>query len=108
MRAATCVGSVLLVLPVAGCTLGHGVPAREPITHVQADWGRPDVISDESGDLARFYAPTSRPADEWPPEVPRTFWYLDRSVAVTFVRGRAVAARAIRDDERSFLVGVVR
>lgn len=66
-----------------------------PITHVQLEYGLPDVISDTSGDLARSYAPSSRPAEEWPAEAPRTFYYLDRDLAVTFVLGRATAAGPI-------------
>lgn len=86
---------------VGGCTLGDsGLRRGTPITYVQADFGLPDVISDRSGDQARFYLPTSRPAEEWPADAPRTFYYLKRNVAVTFVLGRAVRAGPIEGQLR--------
>lgn len=60
------------------------------ITQVQLDCGEPDVISDRSGDQKRFYVPENRPSSEWPAEAPRTFYYLDQDVFVTFVHGKAV------------------
>ena len=79
-----------------GCAAGDG-PVRRgtPITQVQLDYGEPDAISDRSGDLARFYVPADRPAEEWPWEAPRTFYYLDRDLAVTFRGGRVVRAGPI-------------
>lgn len=65
------------------------------ITDVQAEYGLPDVIVDVSGDERRFYVPTRRPEHEWPADAPRTFYYLGRNVAVTFVSGKAVRAEPI-------------
>jgi hypothetical protein len=81
---------------LGGCSLdGSGLRWGTPITSLQADYGEPNVISDSSGDLTRFYVPTNRPREEWPWDAPRTFYYLDRNFAVTFVRGKAVRAGAI-------------
>ena len=71
-----------------------------PITQVQAEYALPDVISDESGDLQRFYVPSRRPPWEWPAEAARTFYYLDRDLAVKFVRGKAVSATSIGKELR--------
>ena len=94
-------GTVILVSCTAallvGCSGGggNGIRRGTPITHVQLDYGLPDVISDRSGDLKRFYVPTDRPEYEWPADAPRTFYYLDRDLAVTFVSGKAVRSEAI-------------
>src|SRR5687768_14996621 len=86
---------------LGGCSPGErGIRRGTPITHVQSDFGEPDVISDSSGDLTRFYVPTNRPREEWPWEAPRTFYYLDRNLAVTFERGKAVRAEAIDAETR--------
>jgi hypothetical protein len=71
-----------------------------PITHVQLDYGLPDVISDSSGDETRYYVPTNRPEYEWPADAPRTFYYLERGLAVTFVSGKTVTAEPIDADLR--------
>ena len=91
--------AILILLD--GCaTVESGVRHGTPITHVQADYGEPDVISDQSGDLERFYVPAQRPKEEWPWHAPRTFYYLDRDLAVTFVRGKAVRATKIDAETR--------
>jgi hypothetical protein len=91
-----CIILLCAVIAVSGCAKSeHGIRLESPITHVQADLGLPDVISDRWGGQARYYAPTSRPAHEWPPDAPRTFYYLDRGLAVTFLRGKAVRAERI-------------
>lgn len=97
-----CVHCLLLVaLLLSGCSLGaSGVRRGTSITTVQFDFGQPDAISDCSGDLARFYVPTDRPEDEWPWDAPRAFYYLDRNLAVIFVRGKAVRADPIDDETR--------
>lgn len=88
--------SSLLVLAVIipGCTTlsaqRNTIPRGTQITEVQLEFGLPDVISDESGDLARFYTPGDRPKYEWPAEAPRTFYYIDRNLEVVFVRGARV------------------
>lgn len=83
-----------------GCTLSDtGIVKGTPITHVQADLGLPDVIGDRSGDRGRFYTPYNRPTYEWPADAPRTFYYLDRDLQITFVNGRAVAASGIDKEE---------
>ena len=87
-----------------GCTpVESGVRHGTPITHVQADYGMPDVISDRSGDLERFYVPAHRPESEWPWDAPRTY-YLDRNLPITFVRGRAVRATAIDAEARELML----
>jgi hypothetical protein len=92
------VGVSLALALLGGCSqaeIGGGVRRGTPITHVQLDYGEPDVISDRSGDLERFYVPTHRPSAEWPWDAPRTFYYLDRNLSVTFARGKAVRTTAI-------------
>jgi len=92
---------LLATAVLCGCSLGEsGIRRGTPITHVQLDRGRPDVISDSSGDLTRFYVPTNRPEAEWPWDAPRTFYYLDRNLAVTFERGKAVRAETIDAEMR--------
>jgi hypothetical protein len=89
---------LLALTAIAGCAAPGGragVRLGEPITHVQADLGPPDVISDRSGDLQRFYTPHSRPPAEWPWSAPRTFYYFGRDLQVTFGRGRVVSVRRI-------------
>jgi hypothetical protein len=60
------------------------------------------VIGEESGDRARFFVPHDPPEHEWPRDARRTFYYLDRDLAVTFERGRVVKTGPIdrrrRDD----------
>lgn len=91
---------ILSLAILSGCMLGEsGIRRGTPITHTQADFGIPDVISDQSGDETRDYLPTNRPAEEWPADAPRTFYYLDRDIAVTFVSGKAVRARPMTDQE---------
>jgi hypothetical protein len=81
---------------LAGCApSGGGIGRGTPITQVQLEYGTPDVFSDVSGDEGRDYVPTNRPEEEWPWSAPRTFYYLDRDFAVTFVRGRVEHARPI-------------
>jgi hypothetical protein len=94
--------SMLLVSTlVSGCSLGEsGIRRGTPITHVQLDLGEPDVISDSSGDQTRFYVPMNRPKEEWPWDAPRTFYYLDRNLAVTFECGKAVGAETINAETR--------
>jgi hypothetical protein len=77
------------------------------INSVQAEFGMPDVIADQSGDQKRFYTPQRRPEEEWPPDAPRTFYYLGRNLEVVFVRGRASRVRAIRPAEREHLQRMV-
>jgi len=99
----------LLIVPLllAGC----GTPEKHtdgpangtPITHVQLDLGMPDAISDRSGDRGRFYTPTNRPAAEWPWEAPRSFYYLDRRLVVTFVKGKSVDSREMTDAETAMV-----
>jgi hypothetical protein len=90
------------VIFVSGCAADGtaGVRRGTPITHVQAEFGLPDVIADSSGDQERYYVPSHRPEDEWPADAPRTFFYLDRGLAVTFVSGKAVGAEPIDADLR--------
>ena len=93
MRLTTC---VLILVVVAGCSLGNtGIRRGTPITHIQANFGEPDVVSDSSGDLTRFYVPTNRPMEEWPSDAPRTFYYLERNLSVSFERRKAARAEAI-------------
>ena len=94
MRSA--ISLVVVSALLSGCSLGEsGIRRGTPITHVQLDFGEPDVISDRSGDLTRFYVPAKRPREEWPWDAPRTFYYLDRNLAVTFECGKAIRAEAI-------------
>ncbi len=94
--------SMLLVSAVlSGCSIREsGIRQWTSITDVQLELGEPDVISDSSGDLTRFYVPTNRPKEQWPRDAPRTFYYLDRNLAVTFERGEAVRAEAIDPETR--------
>src|SRR5689334_1401932 len=82
-------------LSMAGC-----VDRRPTITQVQLWYGRPDMISDESGDLMRSYLPNHRPEEEWPAEAPRTFYYLNQNIAVTFVNGREVSRSKLNSEMR--------
>jgi hypothetical protein len=90
------------VMLLAGCAANDtaGIRRGTPITHVQTDYGIPDVIADRSGDQKRYYVPSHRPESEWPADAPRTFYYLDRGLAVTFVSGKAVGAEPINADFR--------
>jgi hypothetical protein len=101
-------GTVILACTSAllvGCSeQGGGVRRGTPITHVQLDYGVPDVISDESGDQVRYYVPAHRPESEWPADAPRTFYYLDRGLAVTFVSGRAVSSAPIDAEVRELVL----
>ena len=91
MRAAAGVILACTFAVSGGCAADHAAVRRgTPITHVQAEYGLPDVIADRSGDQARFYVPARRPQAEWPADAPRTFYYLERDLAVTFVSGKAV------------------
>jgi hypothetical protein len=103
-----CVAAMLVA--VAGCSsAGHARIRRgTPITLVQRDVGVPDVIADESGDQKRYYVPAKRPPEEWPADAPRTFYYLDRNLAVTFVLGKAVKSEPIRPEQRERLAALVR
>jgi hypothetical protein len=87
---------VAALLLLTGCTLGDTAIRRgTPITHIQADFGHPDAISDRSGSDDVTYLPHNRPAYEWPADSPRTFYYLDRDLQVTFIHGKATDASAI-------------
>lgn len=81
-----------------------GIRPGTPITQVQADCGRPDAISDAAGDQTRFYRPTDRPEYEWSADALRTFYYLGRDLAVTFVLGRAVRAGPIDPELRDVVL----
>jgi hypothetical protein len=86
---------------LVGCSVeSGGVRRGTPITQVQLDYGNPDVISDTSGDEKRFYVPTNRPEYEWPADAHRTFYYLERNMAVMFVLGKAVSSTPIPAEER--------
>jgi hypothetical protein len=80
-----------------GCqTLGgSGIQRGTLVTAVQKDLGYPHVISDQNGLEVRFYTPSRRPAEEWPADSPRTYYYMDRDLAVKFVYGKAVEAGKI-------------
>lgn len=92
---------IAAMLLMFGCSLGDsGIGYRTPITHIQLDFGLPDVISDSSGDLARFYVPSDRPESEWPANAPRTFYYIERNLQVVFINGKAVKAHDIESDLR--------
>jgi hypothetical protein len=100
---------VAFAVAASGCSVRESVVRRgTAITVVQRDVGVPDVIEDVSGDTGRQYVPTNRPAEEWPSDAPRTFYYLDRNLAVTFVRGRAVRTTTISDEQRQQLLSLVR
>jgi len=93
------------LLSQSGCaTLAPGIRYGTPITHVQMDYGMPDVISDVSGSDGRFYVPADRPEYEWPADAPRTFYYLDRGLAITFVSGKAVSAEKIDPETREIFL----
>jgi hypothetical protein len=97
-----------LVYATVGCAASRdGVRVGEPMTHVQADLGRPDVISDSSGDEVIFYTPYNRPPDEWPWSAPRTFYYLGRDLEVTFERGRVTSVQGISASRRKMLEDLV-
>jgi hypothetical protein len=101
MRSRNVMIALVVVLPT-GCASDDTGGARRgtPIAHVEADYGPPDVIGDRSGDQKRYYVPAHRPEEEWPADAPRTFYYLDRGLAVTFVSGKAVGAGPIDADLR--------
>ena len=46
----------------------------------------------------RYYVTADRPEHEWPADAPRTFYYVDRDLAVTFVSGRTVQSEVIHSD----------
>ena len=48
----------------------------------------------------RFYVPTNRPESEWPADAPRTFYYIDQDLAVTFIVGKAVRSEPIEPELR--------
>jgi hypothetical protein len=103
-------GVILASVLCAGCSaIEGGIRRGTPITHVQAEYGLPEVVADESGDLKRFYVPTHRPAYEWPADAPRTLYCLDRGLAVTFVSGKVVRVEQIDAELRDgFLIPLVR
>jgi hypothetical protein len=74
------------------------IPSGTEITVVQCRFGIPDVISDDSGDLQRFYLSSDRPQEEWPAAAPRTFYYLNENRAITFVQGKSVRCEPIDSD----------
>ncbi|HZN63667.1 MAG TPA: hypothetical protein VFB66_00070 [Tepidisphaeraceae bacterium] len=87
---------VCLLAFSAGCAAGDGAVWKDmSVSRVRAELGRPDVIGEESGDEARFYVPHNPPEHAWPAGAVRTFYYLDRNVAVTFERGRVVSTAPI-------------
>lgn len=101
---------ILLLLLLGGCAMSEKASPSSPmgasITQVQTWYGLPDVISDRSGDLERYYSPTNRPAHEWPAEATRTFYYLDRGVVITFVHGQAVEVGPLSDEDRQLMRSV--
>lgn len=95
---------ILSLCIVSGCVeqgkgMDNVIPLGTSITEVQYEYGIPDLIIDRSGDLSRFYAPTSRPVEEWPWESRRSFVYLDRKLLVAFVNGRAIDVHPLSADE---------
>lgn len=106
--------ALLLSTLMAGCAArapygGEGVARGDGITDVQLRLGLPDVVSDISGDQARFYTPHNRPAAEWPWSAPRTFYYISRDFRVTFVRGKVTSCGRIEPDrKRTILVPLIR
>ncbi|MEX0654003.1 MAG: hypothetical protein WD534_16660 [Phycisphaeraceae bacterium] len=105
MRGFTIVTTCLLL---TACSLGDsGIRYGEQITVVQHAFGLPDVISDRSGDLERLYTPQNRPPQQWPASAPRSFYYLDRDLAVTFVHGKARSASRITPDRRETILAVM-
>jgi len=99
-------GSITLV---SGCTPQPPPDTRVAmgtrITDVQAQFGLPDLIVDHLNGFCRAYTPKDRPATEWPADVPRTFYYLDRDMEVSFVRGEATGVSHISPDERQIIEG---
>jgi hypothetical protein len=85
---------------------GHDGRGRSPSRNQPLPGGqrqtveRPGRQPVESGDQQRFYLPTHRPEYEWPADAPRTFFYLDRDLAVTFVSGKAVSFAPIDAEVR--------
>jgi hypothetical protein len=101
----------LLASAGTGCArrCGEGVTHGDGITVVQLRLGMPDVISDAAGDMERFYTPHDRPPEEWPGSAPRTFYYLDRDLRVTFLRGKVTACGRIDPErKRTVLVPLAR
>jgi hypothetical protein len=100
------IGSVALI---SGCTPQTPPDTRVAmgthITDVQAQFGLPDLIVDHMNGFCRAYTPKDRPATEWPADVPRTFYYLDRDMEVSFVRGEATAVSHLSPDERQVIAG---
>lgn len=92
-----------VLLFLAGCS-NESIRRGTPITHVQFDYGLPDVISDRSGDLERFYVPSKRPEEEWPADAPRTFYYVQRNLTVTFVSGKVVKTSSIDPQRREEVI----
>ncbi|HYE19128.1 MAG TPA: hypothetical protein VEA69_11825 [Tepidisphaeraceae bacterium] len=107
----TALSRIVLRLAFAGVCVGGCVANNQdrairpgtPITHVQFDFGVPDVISDESGSEGRFYSPYDRPPFEWPADAPRTFFYFDRNVQVVFVNGKSTTSSPIDAELKTFI-----
>ena len=56
--------------------------------------GAPDVISESSGDLTRFYRPDEPPVYKWP-YYKKNYYYLDRNIQVVTKKGRVVKSSSI-------------
>ncbi len=98
------IAALCALLVGCGTASGKGIRRGTPITDVQLDYGFPDVISDQSGDRARYYLTTDRPAAEWPADAPRTFYYIERNLAITFVCGKVIRATPIEPELREHML----
>jgi hypothetical protein len=92
--------SLVLPLTLAGCASTGDAKLGASITEVQAVLGMPDAISDSSGDMTRYYAPRNRPAEEWPADATRTFYYLRSNRQVVFKNGRLKSSSSIDGEVR--------
>ena len=68
----------------------HDWKGLDRITTVQAKYGLPDYIQDNSGSQGRIYTPDKRPDSEWPAYSPRTFYYLKLNKYFKFIYGRQI------------------
>jgi hypothetical protein len=98
-----------IAVSLSGCSLGEsGVQSGTPITRIIEQYGEPDVISERSGDLIRYYTPEQPVEYAWPAEAPKTLYYLDRDIAIKFVLGSAKKVEKITPDERKRLVDLLK
>ena len=68
--------------------------------------GKPDVIAERAGDMARYYVPERPPADEyrWPGDPISNYYYVDRCLNVVIRGGRVTTLKRIEPETMRVLI----